>query len=77
MGVSAVLLAVLAIAGGVLYRNRVRDYVGRRRDVVDDDMIRRIESQGTVDVEDPIDMDEVRREEERFWSETWDRPEES
>lgn len=77
MGVPAVILALLAIAGGVLYRNRVRDYVGRRRGVVDDDMIRRIESQGRVDVEDPLDLDEVRREEERFWSETWDRPEES
>ena len=77
MGVPAVILALLAIAGGVLYRNRVRDYVGRRRGMVDDDMIRRIETQGRVDVEDPLDLDEVRREEDRFWSETWDRPEES
>lgn len=76
MGLSAVLLAVLAVAGGVLYRNRVRDYVGRSRGIVDDDVIRRIETHGRVDVEEPLDLDEVRREEERFWSETWDRPEE-
>ncbi len=26
--------------------------------------------------DDPLDMDAVREEEERFWSESWDEPEE-
>ena len=76
MGVPVALLALLAVAAGVLYRNRLRDYVGRGRGVVDDDVIRRIESDGTIDVEEGLDLDEVRREEERFWSESWDRPDE-
>ena len=75
MGVPLLLLAVLAIAGGAIYRRRIADYVGGR-ERLDDDMIRRIERDGRVEVEDPIDIDEVRLEEEKFWSETWDTPEE-
>ena len=48
------------------------------RDSVTDDMVRQIERQGTLRVEDhePIDMNDVRAEEDAFWSETWDEPEE-
>ena len=45
---------------------------------VTDDMVRQIEHQGTLRVEDhePIDIKDVRAEEDAFWSETWDEPEE-
>lgn len=76
MGLPLLLLALLAVAGGVVYRRRLGEYVGGRGDDLDDEMIHRIETEGTLDLEDPIDMDEVRLEEERFWSESWDTPEE-
>ena len=70
-----VLIGGLAVAASIAARRRIRDYIGRR-DTLDDDMIRRIESDGMVEVDDPLDLDEVREEEERFWSETWDLPDE-
>ena len=69
------LLTLVVAAAAVLNRRRIRDYI-EGGSTLDDDMIRRIERDGSVDVEDPIDMDEVRLEEERFWSETWDVPDE-
>ena len=75
MGVPIFLLALLGAAAAIVMRRRIRDYVGGA-DVLDDDMIRRIEQEGVVEVEEPLDLDEVREEEERFWSETWDIPDE-
>jgi len=45
---------------------------------VSDETVRLIEEEGTVSLsdEEPLDMDEVRAEEDDFWSETWDEPEE-
>jgi len=65
----------LAVAASVAARRRIREYI-EGPDVLDDDMIRRIEEQGAIEVEDPLDLEEVREEEERFWSETWDLPDE-
>ena len=43
-----------------------------------DDMVRDIIETGTLDgpgvPEEDLDLDEIAREEERFWSETWDEP---
>ena len=75
MGVPMFLLALLGAAAAIVMRRRIRDYVAGP-DVLDDDMIRRIEQEGVVEVEEPLDLDEVREEEERFWSETWDIPDE-
>ena len=74
MGVPVFLLALLGAAAAVVVRRRIRDYVGGT--VLDDDMIRRIEEQGVIEVEEPLDLEQVREEEERFWSETWDIPDE-
>lgn len=76
MGLPALVLAILAVVGGFSYRRRLRDYLGRRAARLDDEMIRRIEHQGSIDIDEPVDLDEVRLEEERFWSETWDAPDE-
>ena len=75
MGVPVFLLALLAASAALIMRRRIRDYVGGTS-ALDDDMIRRIEQDGAIEVEDPIDFDEVREEEERFWSESWDIPDE-
>ena len=75
MGVPLFVLALVTAAAALLTRRRIPDYVeGRSR--LDDDMIRRIEEQGSLELEDPTDMEEVRLEEERFWNETWDLPDE-
>lgn len=76
MGVPILLLSLLAVVGGLLYRRRLREYLGRSTSTLDDDMIRRIETDGTIEVEERVDLDEARLEEERFWSETWDAPDE-
>ena len=46
-----------------------------RLDEVD---IRRIEEEGTLRTEDPepLDLKRIRREEDDFWKETWDEPDE-
>jgi hypothetical protein len=73
MGVAPLVIALLAAAAVFVNRRKVRDYLdGRSR--LDDDMIRRIEEQGSIEIEEPLDLEQVREEEERFWSETWDVP---
>jgi hypothetical protein len=69
-------LTVLTVVAVVvrLLRSQARDGRGS----VTDDMVRQIEHQGTLRVEDrePLDIEDVRAEEDSFWSETWDEPEE-
>ncbi len=50
----------------------------RRRSAVTDEMVRRIETAGRIDAEevDPLDLEEARAEEDAFWEQTWDEPEE-
>lgn len=49
----------------------------RRRPPVTDDLIRRIERGDVVSIEEdePLDLDDIRDEEERFWDD-WDDAEE-
>ena len=65
--------ALLVLVAGVLYVRRLR---GLRQDRLTDAMIERIESTGRVQLEEPLDLDEIAAEEEQFWDETWDEPEE-
>lgn len=69
-------LTVLAMAAGVSLRARRREAFGVRRPVIDDDLIAQIIERGEirVDEDEPLDLDEVDDEEERFWSERWDEP---
>ena len=67
---------MLALAGGLIYRTRL-GRMGGRREPLTDDMIRRIEEHGAIDVDDDaLDLHHIRREEERFLEETWDEPDE-
>ena len=47
-------------------------------DPLPDDAVRAIVETGALSVEEdePLDMREIEAEEERFWRETWDEPEE-
>jgi hypothetical protein len=41
-----------------------------------DEEIRRLERGGSIEVDAPTDMSEVAEEEQRFWEERWDEPDE-
>lgn len=69
-------LSALTIAAAVTLRTRRRSRFARTTPVVDDEVIEQILTRGEVhvDEDEPLDLDEIRDEEERFWSETWDEP---
>lgn len=64
------LLAIVALVAGVLHRRRVR----ADGTSLSDDAVRQIEEVGRVEVEEPLDLDAAREEEERFWSD-WEEAE--
>jgi len=70
-----VALAVLVALVGWRIRHRLR-YQTRSR--VTDEIVRQIETVGRVDAEDvdPLDLERARAEEDEFWAQTWDQPEE-
>ena len=70
-----VALAVLVAVAGWRVRHRLRH---RTRSGVTDEIVHQIETLGRVDAEDvePVDMERMRAEEDEFWAQTWDEPEE-
>jgi hypothetical protein len=72
-----VFLAVLAVAAGLSLHFRRKDLLAASLSKVDDDAIETILATGALYVEEdePLDLREIDEEEERFWSETWDEPE--
>lgn len=69
-----ILAAVLVLIGFARLRRRqagAADSTG-----LTDDAVRRIEDSGRIEREDPLDLEEIEREHERFFEETWDEPEE-
>ena len=71
-------LLMLVVASGISVRSRLRQRVGRRGPRVDDDAVRRILETGrlTTDEDAPLDLREIDDEERRFWSESWEDPDE-
>ena len=70
-------LAILTLLAGLAIRWRFIQRTGRVGSLLSDEDIDQILATGTLKVEDdPLDLDEVREAEERFWSETWDEAEE-
>lgn len=69
-------LATLAIAAGVSLRARRVEAIGWSRPLIDDVAIDQIIEHGEiwVDENEPLDLDDIDDEEERFWSESWDEP---
>jgi hypothetical protein len=70
------LIGVLALAAGLVYRSRLNEAIGSGQAVLSDDMIRQIEEGGSVELDEPLDLDEIQEEEARFWEEPWDEPDE-
>jgi hypothetical protein len=71
-----ILLGVLALTAGLVFRSRLDRVIGRRSDALTDDMVREIVESGRLEVEEPLDLDEIQAEEARFWEEPWDDPDE-
>ena len=69
-------LTALAFLAGLGLRTRLSNELVVRSPVIDDDAIQRILETGELVIDDPLDLDEIEEEEERFWSESWDEPEE-
>jgi len=70
-------MGVLAVLGGVLYRLRLTRAVGTAEPALTDEMVRQIEHSGWVEVDEPLDFETIREEEERFLEEeAWDEPDE-
>ena len=70
-------LIVLAFAAGISLRARLREHVRPLIPAIDDEAVQAILSTGTLTVDDePLDISEIDEEERRFWSESWDEPEE-
>ena len=70
----ALLSALTVAAGWSVYERSSR--LTWRRLVVDDEAIRAILATGElhVDEDEPLNLEAIDEEEERFWSETWDEP---
>ena len=69
-------LAVLVAVAGWEVRRRLRE---QTRAGVTDEVVHRIETLGRVDAEDvePVDLELAKAEEDEFWAQTWDEPEEN
>jgi hypothetical protein len=70
--------ASLAVVAAVRIMRRLRMH-GDRHPVLDDDAVRRILEVGVFvsDEDEPLDLEQVREEERRFWEEAeWDEAEE-
>ena len=72
-----ILLGVLAFAGLLLRARWLHRVPDPSAPALTDDMIRQIEQAGSVELDEPLDLDQIQEEETRFWNEaTWDEPEE-
>ncbi len=74
-----VILALLLLGGLIAIRRRRRVKSLPQRGWLTDDMVRQIIERGSLTErqvpEKALDLEEIAREEERFWTETWDEPE--
>ena len=68
----------MVIIAGILRAKRRNEMFGAdAKPRLTDGQIRQLEERGWVDVEEPLDYEEIDDEEARFWEESnWDEPEE-
>ncbi len=74
-----VVLAAVLAAGVVTWRRRRASILPPETGWLTDELVDEIIRYGRLNSayvpDDRLDLDEIAREEERFWSETWDEPE--
>ncbi|MFO7260728.1 MAG: hypothetical protein DIU52_006215 [bacterium] len=68
----------LLVAAAVVVHYRRRAASSEPEPILTDEMIRQIEREGWLHLDDgePLDLDEIRQQEEQFWEESWDEPDE-
>jgi hypothetical protein len=67
----------MVIIAGILRAKRRNELFGATMPRLTDAQIRQMEERGWVDVEEPLDYEEIDDEQARFWEESkWDEPEE-
>lgn len=66
------------MAAGVSLRMRLRGRVEQSMPVVDDAAVKEILTRGALITEEdsPLDIEQIDEEEQRFWSESWNEPDE-
>ncbi|HSJ23827.1 MAG TPA: hypothetical protein VK929_04015 [Longimicrobiales bacterium] len=69
-------LGGLALTASLVFRARLNRVVGSRETALSDEMVRQIEESGWVEVDEPLDYEEIQEEEARFWEEPWEEPDE-
>ncbi len=71
-------LTILAVTAGVSLRMRLRDRVGKSMPIVNDAAVEEILATGALitDENSPLDIEQIDDEEHKFWSHTWDEPDE-
>jgi flavin-dependent dehydrogenase len=79
VGLSGLALALLVAAAVVMAARHRRLRARPRSGWLTDDMVRQIIEVGRLTdqqvPEESLDLEKIAREEERFWSESWDEPE--
>ena len=71
-------LGVMVISARVSLCLRRSRQVEEKTQILDDQAVDRIIRQGKISInEDVLDLKAIENEEERFWSENWDEPEEA
>jgi hypothetical protein len=79
LGVLFAVLSIVVLLGWIVRRREIRETVEGERPMVTDEVLRRILSEGELEVpeEEPLDEEEIRDAEDEFWDQTgWDDPEE-
>ena len=72
-----ILLTGLALIGGLMLRARLGRVVRGEEPVLSDDMLRQIEADGYIELDEPLDMEQIRDEEARFLDEyRWEESDE-
>jgi hypothetical protein len=79
MGSLFLLMALVVLVGALLMRGRTRDAIRGGPTATDDPLLRELlgeAASGYDEGSDPLDEERARAEEDRFWDEGWDEPEE-
>ncbi|HEX6559892.1 MAG TPA: hypothetical protein VF021_10530 [Longimicrobiales bacterium] len=73
----AVIIAVIGIVAILRNRRRLDAYRPAGSRLLSDDQIRQVEERGWIELDEPLNYDDIEDEEARFWEETsWEEPDE-
>jgi hypothetical protein len=77
LGTLFLILAVFVILAALWSRSRVKRRLDGDEPITGDPLLREIlsESDAWDEDDEPLDEDRIREEEDRFWAEEWDQPE--